>query len=114
MLISILLLAALSCKDKDPKAECGCGSPVIKEIKDVKASYLEDGKFLIRMTNPQGELYEEINISCTIDNAWIKTEDISKPDYEITARVKKGCEPPVYVSYFPGNSIEITKIKKTL
>jgi hypothetical protein len=114
LVTSILMIIALSCKDEDPKIACGCGGHTTKEVNEVKASYLGDGRFLIRLTNPQGDIYEEAHASCTIDNTWTKTADISNPDYQLTAKIKNACQQPGYSSYFPPNAFEITKIVKVL
>ena len=111
----ILCLIFLSCQKKKEIPGCGCDGPAAEELKDVRASYVGTGTFLLRLTNAEGQLYESIVVSCTTDESWTKTADITNPDYVINAELKNQCDSqPLYSSYRVNKAIRIISIQKVL
>lgn len=112
-LFTLLYLIFLSCQKKEESLGCGCGGPAEKVVENVQASYLGNSNFLLRLTGESGSIYEEMVRSCTLDEAWTKTADITKPDYLISAELKRGCgDTPSYSSIYVPDQFKIINIKK--
>ncbi|WP_439584717.1 hypothetical protein [Dyadobacter bucti] len=110
--IGILCLIFLSCQKKETPG-CGCDGPSVKVVENVQASYLGNSHFLLRLTGDSGSPYEEIVRSCTLDEAWTKTAEITNPDYLISAELKRGCgDTPSYSSIYLPDQFKIISIEK--
>ena len=112
LLIGLVLM--FSCKKEEKDPGCGCDGPVIETLKDIKASYIGTGTFLLRRTRADGEIYEAVYTSCSRDESWTTTADIKEPDYVINAEIRKRCEPLINESIYSIEPINITSIRKTL
>ena len=56
-LFCLLLITVLSCKDKDPKADCECGGSTVMVVKDASANYLGNGNLLLGLISEDKQLY---------------------------------------------------------
>lgn len=114
-LFILLYLIFSSCQKKEEIPGCGCDGPTAEELKDVRASYVGTGTFLLRLINAEGHPYESMVASCTTDETWTKTVDITNPDYVINAELKRQCDSqPLYSSFFVMQAIRIKSIEKVL
>jgi hypothetical protein len=104
---------AVSCKDKDPKADCGCNGSTISVIENVKASYSGRNNLLLRLKNSDDVVYEELYQLCSQTDSLDITPDIKNPDYTVSGNVKSNCfnGPTLIVQ---AQFFEITEIRKTL
>jgi hypothetical protein len=110
-ILSILLLTIYSCKDKNPQAECGCESPVVKVHETLSASYLGDNRLLVRHIVGGDMLMEELYILCSYTDTLGITSDIRTPDYIVSGIERKGCSSD-FSSVPPAHHFEITQIRK--
>ena len=113
-IVCLVFIAAFSCKDAEPKPDCGCDGPTAKVLKDVKASYYSKGAFLLRLTNDENVQYESSVLACLASDTLKITPDIKNPDYIVSGNLKKECSYPSYSSYYAPPSFEVTSIRKGL
>lgn len=106
----LILFVVASCKDNKPKVDCGCNSPTVKTIENVKASYLGSNSLLLRLKSPDDVMYEELYELCTKTDSLTITSNVKNPDYTVSGKVKKSCfyGPTLVVQ---AQLFEITEIK---
>ncbi|WP_026632482.1 hypothetical protein [Dyadobacter alkalitolerans] len=109
----LFIFVVASCKDKNPEADCGCDSPTIKIIENVKASYVGSNGLLLRLKSPDDAEYEELYQLCSKTDSLTITPDIKNPNYTVSGKVKKSCflGPRLTIQ---AQLFEATEIKKTL
>ena len=110
-LLLIITVLTWSCKDKK-MADCGCDSPTIRTVENVKASYLESKKLLLQLKSDD-LIFEEVYEPCFNPDTLTVTPDIRKPSYIVSGNVRTGCITNSRISVAP-LSLEITTIKKIL
>jgi len=111
LLIFALPLVTASCKNKDPKADCGCDSPSIKDFKDANAVYLGSGVFSVSREQKQGADTGGFNmlIACNADSSWVKSEDAKVADYVVSGSIRRQC--PTDISLWGGyQPVTISKV----
>ena len=108
----IVTVFVVSCKDKKSVADCGCESPTVRVVENVKGSYLDSKKLLLRLRSDD-LIYEELYDLCSQSDTLTVTPDIKDPNYIVSGNVKTGCVNNSRISV-PPLSFEITAIKKTL
>jgi len=113
-IVCLLFIAAFSCKEKEPKPDCGCDGPTAKVLKDVKASYYGRSGFLLRLTNDDNVQYESSVLACSISDTLKLTPDIKNPDYIVSGNLKKDCTPLGPSSFHAPPGFEVTSIKRGL
>ena len=91
--VCLLLITALSCKnkDKDPNADCGCGGSTRKVVENVKGSYTGNNGLLLRISYEPNTASETYVNACNISDTLKITPDIKNPDYIISGNIKKDC-----------------------
>jgi hypothetical protein len=109
MLLFTLLFA--SCKDKKETDDCGCNSPTVKSLENVKGSYLDSKMFLLQLKSDD-LIFEEVYKLCSGSDTLTVTADITKPDYVLSGKVKTGCAND-FQSTAPPLLLEVTEIKKS-
>lgn len=111
----VLLITAFSCKDKDPKADCGCEGSIFIIIKDANASYLGNGNLRIQQVGEDKQLYEGIVSACSISDTLKITTDIKNPDYIVSGNIKKQCFRDHLMIYdVTPQKFEVKEIKRRL
>ncbi|WP_159478357.1 hypothetical protein [Dyadobacter sp. 3J3] len=112
-LLLLFLIIMASCKDKNPEVDCGCDSPTVKVIENVKASYTGSNSLLLRLKSTEDVVYEELYQLCSKTDSLTITPDIKNPNYLVSGKVKSSCffGPTLTVQ---AQLFEITAIKKTL
>ena len=113
-IVCLLFIAAFSCKDKEPKPDCGCDGPTAKVLTDVKASYYSKGAFLLRLTSDENVQYESSVLTCSISDTLKITPDIKNPDYIVSGNLKKECSSPGFSSFNAPPRFEVTSTRKGL
>ncbi|WP_159478378.1 hypothetical protein [Dyadobacter sp. 3J3] len=109
----LFIFLGFSCKDKNPVADCGCESPVIKVLENVKASYIGSNTVLLRLRNTGDVVNEELYQLCSKTDSLTITPDIKNPNYTVSGKVKNSCfSGPTFT--VQAQLFEITEIKKTL
>jgi hypothetical protein len=109
----LLCLIFSSCQKKEAPPGCGCDGPAENAVENIQASYLGNSNFLLRLTDESGSLYQKMVKSCTLDEAWTQTADITNPDYLISAELKRGCgDTPSYSSILLPDPFKIISIEK--
>lgn len=111
--ILLLIFVTVSCKNKNPDADCGCNAPTIKIIENVKASYVGSNSILLRLKSPDDAVYEELYQLCSKTDSLTITPDIKSPNYIVSGKVKNSCflGPTLTIQ---AQLFEVTDIKKTL
>jgi hypothetical protein len=107
-LMITVLMFALSCKQEDPKPDCGCDAKTYKNVVNAKAVYYGSGNFTLLAENPSENSFV---VACETDATWQKSTDENVPDYVISGRVKSRCFIGPTLIILPSH-IQITSIKK--
>ncbi|WP_221393861.1 hypothetical protein [Dyadobacter sp. NIV53] len=108
------MITALSCKDKDPNADCGCDGSTTKVVENVKGSYLGSNSFVIRISYDNNIFYETYVSACNISDTLKITTDIKKPNYIISGNIKKECFTDLMTLTARPSQFEIKSIKSAL
>ena len=104
-----VLLMSVSCKKEDPGPDCGCNSPVIREIRDVPVQFLGDFVFFVNR-DPNYVSY----FASACDRTLLKGLAASPPDtgnYQISGLLKAPCLPDGIQPIIESFHIELTAIR---
>lgn len=112
-IVCLLLVTVLSCKDKDPNADCGCDGSTIKVIENMKGSYVGNNGLLLRTTIGDSTVAEIYVIACYISDTLKISPDKKKPDYIVSGNIKKDCFYAQTVAIVPSR-FEVKSIKSIL
>lgn len=113
-LLCLIIVAAFSCKEKEPKFDCGCESATFRVVKDANASYLGKGILQIQLVSEEKEFYESFVTACSISDTLKITPDVRKPDYIVSGNIKNMCVDKNLILDQMPPKFEIKKIEKIL
>ena len=111
-IVCLLFVVTLSCKEKDPNADCGCGGATTKIVENVKGSYMGNKGLVLRLTI-NDKATERFVYACSISDTLQITTDTKNPDYIISGKIKKDCFYGPTLIAVP-SVFEITSIKRGL
>jgi len=109
-----MIVAAFSCKEKEPKFDCDCESATFRVVKDANASYLGKGILQIQLVSEDKEVYESFVTACSISDTLKITPDVTKPDYVVSGNIKKLCVDKNLILDQMPPKFEVKEIKRGL